>query len=92
MRHAAGVYPGAHAATHADKAAIVMADTGETVTYAELDERSRRLAHAMRDHGLVRGDCVAVLAENDPRYFEIYWAAMRSGFYFTTLNTSLGDR
>ncbi|WP_181779025.1 acyl-CoA synthetase [Pseudonocardia pini] len=83
------MYPGAHAATQPDKPAVIMADTGESITYAELEERSRKIAHLLRDRGLLPGDCIAVLAENNTRYFEIYWAAMRSGLYFTTLNTGL---
>src|SRR3546814_6491047 len=55
------------------------------LTYADLEERSLRLAHVLRDAGLKQGDCIAVLAENTPRYFEIYWAAMRCGLYFTEI-------
>ncbi|GAA3133741.1 acyl-CoA synthetase [Rhodococcus baikonurensis] len=62
-----------------------MADTGDILTYADLEERSLRSAHFLRDAGLKQGDCIAVLAENTPRYFEIYWAAMRCGL-FTALN------
>ncbi|MBC7549402.1 MAG: AMP-binding protein, partial [Cellulomonas sp.] len=84
------MYPGLFAALTPDKPAVIMADTGEIVTYAQLEDRSIRLAHALRDRGLVRGDCVAILAENHPRYFDTYWAAMRSGLYVTALNTHLG--
>jgi long-chain acyl-CoA synthetase len=66
------------------------AHDGETLTYAELEDRSRRLARALQERGVRPGDCVALLSENTPRYFEVYWAAMRSGFYFTALNTHLG--
>jgi long-chain acyl-CoA synthetase len=38
---------------------------------------------------LRRGDRVAVLAENHPRYFEVYWAAIRSGLYLTAINRYL---
>ena len=41
-------YPGAHAATTPDKPAVVMAGSGETLTYARLDERSTRLAARLR--------------------------------------------
>jgi fatty-acyl-CoA synthase len=34
------VYPGAHALTQPDKPALIMASTGKTITYAELNERS----------------------------------------------------
>jgi fatty-acyl-CoA synthase len=66
-----------------------MADTGETVTYAQLEERSVRLAHVLHDHGLRPGDSFALLSENSPRYHECYWAALRSGLYVTALNFHL---
>jgi acyl-coenzyme A synthetase/AMP-(fatty) acid ligase len=37
------VYPGAHAKAQPDKPALIMASTGRTITYAELDERSNRV-------------------------------------------------
>lgn len=43
------MYPGAHAAHAPDRIAATLVDTGETVTYAELEERSVRLAHVL--HG-----------------------------------------
>lgn len=63
-----------------------MAESGEVLTYLELDERSNRLAHLLHSYGLRRGDHVAILAENHPCYFEVYWAAMRSGLYLTAIN------
>ena len=83
------MYPGAHLPTHADRAALVMADTGERVTYAELEDRSVRLAHVLHDAGLRPGDCVALLSPNDPRYYDAYWAALRSGLYLTAINVHL---
>ncbi|SDS29410.1 fatty-acyl-CoA synthase [Nocardioides scoriae] len=92
------MHPGTHAATTPDKPALVMADTGETLTYRELEERSVRLAHVLRDGdgasggsftGLRTGDNVTVLSENSLRHHEVYWAAMRSGLYVTALNFHL---
>jgi long-chain acyl-CoA synthetase len=83
------VYPGAHVATTPHKPALVMVDTGETVTYAQLEDRSVRLAHFLHDHGLRVGDSFALLSENSPRYHESYWAALRSGLYLTALNHHL---
>jgi len=83
------MYPGRHARTHPGKPAVIMAGSGEVVTYAELDERSNRLARVFYAAGLRRGDHVALLAENHPRYYEVYWAAIRSGLYFTAVNRHL---
>lgn len=83
------MYPRMHAASTPEKAAIVMAETGEIVTYAELDERSSRIANWLQSMGLQRGDTVALLSDNDPRVFDVYWAAQRSGLYLTAINYRL---
>ena len=83
------MYPGTWAATTPDKPALVMAGSGRTLTYAELDERSTRLANHLRDVGLRRGDVVALLADNTPEAYEVYWAVLRSGLYVTAVNHHL---
>ncbi|GAA3359047.1 acyl-CoA synthetase [Saccharopolyspora gregorii] len=83
------MYPGAHAATDPDRPAVIMAGSGERLTYGELEERSIRLAHALREAGLRRGDVVALLTDNTPSAFEVYWAAVRSGLYVTAVNSHL---
>ena len=83
------MYPGAHAATTPDKPAVIMAGTGQTVTFAELESRSIRIARRLHALGLRRGDHVAVLATNTRAIFDIYWAAMRSGLYLTMANWHL---
>jgi acyl-CoA synthetase (AMP-forming)/AMP-acid ligase II len=80
---------GVHAAEFPDKPAVVMAGSGETVTYAELDARSCQLAHLLRDARLRAGDGMAVLMENNPRYLEVVWAGQRSGLYFTAISSRL---
>jgi long-chain acyl-CoA synthetase len=83
------VYPGTFARTAPDRPAVIMGGSGEVVTFRELDERSNRLAHALRSMGLRRGDVVAVLMDNNVRYHEVAWAARRSGLYLTVLNYHL---
>jgi fatty-acyl-CoA synthase len=84
------MYPGTYARTDPDRVAAVMTGTGETLTFGELEERSLRLAHRLRDLGFRRGDVIAVLSDNTPRLFEIYWAAQRTGLYVTSINHRLG--
>src|SRR4051794_22452169 len=83
------MYPGTWAARTPDKPALVMAGAGRTLTYAELDDRSLRLAHVLRAAGLVVGDVVALLSDNRPEAYEAYWAALRSGLYVTAVNHHL---
>ncbi|MGF1596838.1 MAG: AMP-binding protein [Acidimicrobiales bacterium] len=83
------MYPGTFAETTPDKPAVILAGSGEQLTYAELDARSARLAQLLHDGGLREGDHVAIFMENNIRYFECFWAAMRSGLYFTTINRYL---
>jgi acyl-CoA synthetase (AMP-forming)/AMP-acid ligase II len=80
------MWPGVHAASHPDKPAVVMAATGEIVTYRELNDRSNQLAQLFWDAGLRFGDHIAVLMDNNPRYLEVCWAAQRSGLFYTALN------
>ncbi|MDG2111449.1 MAG: AMP-binding protein, partial [Actinomycetota bacterium] len=82
-------YPGAFASEHPDRPAVIIAGTGETLTFKELDDRSAQFAQLMYDAGLRKGDHVAIFADNHIRYFETYWGAIRSGLYFTTVNRYL---
>jgi long-chain acyl-CoA synthetase len=83
------MYPGKFAAETPDKVAATLIDTGESITYRELEDNSVRLAHVLHDAGLRPGDVVALLTENNLRGFEVYWAAMRSGLYITAVNHNL---
>ncbi len=82
-------FPGTHAITQPDHPAVIMAHSGEVVTYRQLDERSNQLAHLWYERGLRPGDHIAILLENDPRYFDVVWAALRSGLSFTPVNWHL---
>ncbi|MFN3856486.1 MAG: acyl-CoA synthetase [Caulobacter sp.] len=83
------MHPTHHAKTHPDRAAYIMAGTGETVTYKDLDERSNQGAQLFRSLGLKTGDVIAIFLDNSPRYFEIAWAAQRSGLYYTCISSKL---
>ncbi|MCP5027083.1 MAG: AMP-binding protein, partial [Actinomycetia bacterium] len=82
-------YPGEHARTRPNHPAVIMAGSGETLTYRDLDERSNQLAHLLRGQGLERGAHIALFMENNIRYMEVIWAAFRTGLYITAVNSFL---
>jgi acyl-CoA synthetase (AMP-forming)/AMP-acid ligase II len=84
------VFARQHATAHPDKPAIIMASSGETVTFGEFEARCNRIAHLFRGAGLRRGDHIAVLMENCPQLLEIEGGAERTGLYYTLINTFLG--
>ena len=86
------MYPGLWAAKNPEKPAVIMADTEETLSYAELEDRSLRLANHFRSLGLKPGDHVAMIAENRMEIIEAYWAALRSGTFITVVNRHLTVR
>ncbi|WP_280489594.1 acyl-CoA synthetase [Nocardia carnea] len=83
------MYPGAHVDRFPDKPAVILAETGETLTYRELEDNSVRLARHLHEAGLRKGDHLALLSGNDPKVYEVYWAALRSGLYITAVNRHL---
>jgi acyl-CoA synthetase (AMP-forming)/AMP-acid ligase II len=83
------VHPAAIAAQAPQRPAIIMARSGRQTTFAELDAASNRLANLLRERGIGPGDCLAILAENHPRFLEVAWAAQRAGLYYTAINSHL---
>ncbi|HTZ93054.1 MAG TPA: AMP-binding protein [Streptosporangiaceae bacterium] len=78
-----------HAVDDPDKPAIVMAASGETVTYAEFEAHANQVAHLLRAAGLRRGDHIAIFMENSARMLEIEGGAERTGLYYTMINSYL---
>jgi fatty-acyl-CoA synthase len=83
------MYPGTYAAQFPGKPAVILAGDGAVLTYRELDQGSTRLARYLHKRGLRRGDHIALLTDNYPTAFEVYWAALRSGLYITVVNWHL---
>ena len=80
------MYPGQY---QPDRAAYIMAGTGEVISYGDLEAGANQLAHLLRAHGLERGDTIALCLENHPWFFKICWAAYRAGLYFTAISYRL---
>lgn len=83
------MHPTVHAATTPNKPAIIMASSGAVMTYGELDARSNRVAQLLRDHGLVRGDTIAILMTNCIDYLPVCWGAQRAGLVYVAMSTKL---
>ena len=83
------MYPGLYANETPAKVAVINSISKETLTYSELDRRSNQLARLFYEAGLRRLDHVAIFMENNLKFFEVVWAALRSGLYITTINRYL---
>ena len=83
------MYPGKYAQEHPGKAAFIMAESGEVVSYGDYGARCNRLAHLLRARGLKRLDHYAIFMENQVRYMESCGAGERSGLYYTCVNSYL---
>lgn len=71
-----------------DKAAVVIAETGDTLTHAQLHERAGRLAGVLSQR-LAEGEVIAILLGNRLAYFEACFAARRAGLYYVPVSTHL---
>lgn len=85
------MHPGVHAAKQPDKPALIMARTGQTITYRELEDASNQGAQLFRSLGLKAGDHIAIMLENHPAFFKICWAAQRAGLYYTAISYRLQE-
>ena len=70
-----------------DRTAVVHGD--RHLTYRELEERSRRLASALLERGLEKGDRVAFLAPNIPALLEAHFGVPGAGGVLVAINTRL---
>ncbi|MDT7529107.1 AMP-binding protein [Sphingopyxis sp. SE2] len=72
-----------------DRAATIMAATGETMTYGELDSLARKVAGLLRRLGFGPGDHLAMMIDNEIMYHPVAWGAWYAGLYFTPVSTRL---
>lgn len=77
------------------RAAVVYADRTSVVygsisyTWKQTNDRCLRLASALSNLGISRGDVVAVLAANVPAMYELHFGVPMAGAVLCTLNTRL---
>ena len=79
-----------HARYSADSPACVDLGTGRRFSYAEINRRSTRLATGLAaQHGVEKGDRVAIIAANSTDFFELMFACWKLGAVFMPLNWRL---
>lgn len=89
MTEQATASPWEVAAKFPDRLAIVMADTGQRLTYGEMIGNANRLANRLIKDGVQQGDCVAIFLENRVEYLEAVWAAKQIGAYYVCIPRGL---
>ena len=83
------MYAAEHAKAQPDKPAIVMATSGEVVTFADYEAAANRVAHLLRETGLRFRDHLAIFMDNDPRMLMCEGGAERTGLFYTCVNSYL---
>src|SRR3546814_16115845 len=83
------MHPSVHARANPDKPAIIVAETGEAISYGELDAASNRAAQLFRSHGLGHEDVVAFMLDNTPHYYGLTWGAQRAGLRYVCISSRL---
>ncbi len=83
------MHPITHAAVRPDHPAIIMAGSGETVTYRAMDETANRFARLLRERGLGSGGYFAILMENNALYLQLVWGSQRAGTMMVPVSTRL---
>ena len=73
-----------------DKTALVFGE--RRYSYGELDAMANRLAHALRDRGVRRGDRVVVYLDNRPETVVALFAILKADAIFVVANRAVKER
>jgi acyl-CoA synthetase (AMP-forming)/AMP-acid ligase II len=72
------------ASDHAEELALVVGE--QRITHRGLDTDANRLAHALRDHGVQRGDRVAILLDNSSHVVTAIFECLKVGAIVTVFH------
>ena len=89
MSEANNLYPGHWAAQTPDKPAVIMAESGDSMSFAELDDAANRLSNVFADAGFKPGDHISFCMENRIEYLAVMWGAHYAGLYYTAISSRL---
>ena len=76
-------------ARHPDKNAILFED--QCWTFRQLDSYANKIAHFFLEHGLKRGDTVAMFMENCPEYIGLWLGLSKIGVKSSFINYNLRE-
>lgn len=83
------MHPIAHAQSRPDQPAVIVAETGEQLSFGEMDKEANRFAHLLREYGLAPDAAFGVLLENRIEYFPIIWGSQRIGTMMVPISSRL---
>ena len=83
------MYPGIFAKSDPNRLALIMSDTGESMTYKELDSYAEKVANLLQNAGFKPGDHIALCLENRLEFLPICWGAHYAGLYYTAISSRL---
>lgn len=86
---AASLFPGTEASRNPDKLAVIMAESGESISYGQLHDHACRIAQLFRAAGLCVGDTVALCLRNSLAFPIVHWAATYAGLNAVLLSYHL---
>jgi acyl-coenzyme A synthetase/AMP-(fatty) acid ligase len=72
-----------------DKAFIVSADDGRTLSYGQLRELTGRIATYLRDNGIGRNDRIALLSNNSIEHLAAYFGVLAYGATICTVHVEM---
>ena len=82
-------YAGIYATKPPNKAAIIIAETQQSLSYKDLHEYALKFVNIYDSFGLLYGDHVAFLTENRIECPALQCGAHYAGLYYTFINTRL---
>ena len=69
-----------------DNVAFIDGGNGKSVSYGQLLQDIRRVAHSLREKGFNKGDTLAIYSSNCPEYAVVFYAVSWLGGINTTIN------
>ena len=74
------------AALHGDRTFMFFKE--EQYSYSELNEQSNRIANALREMGVKKGDKIVTVLPNFPEYLLIWWGVVKLGAWHVVINNN----